>query len=110
MFRGDMVEQGRKLMAMIGAVVARLDRLAGVDGAVQDLGRRHAGYGVADSHYDTVGAALLGRLRAGLGQAWSAEAEQAWATVSSTLADVMKAAAAEVTSSTAVLEHAPGMA
>jgi len=110
MFRGDMVEQGRKLMAMIGAVVARLDRLGEVVGAVQDLGRRHAGYGVADTHYDTVGAALLGTLRAGLGDAWSAEAEQAWATAYTTLADVMKAAAAEVPSSTAVLEHAPGMA
>src|SRR5262249_13763756 len=73
MFLGDIAEQGRKLMAMLGAVVSRLDQLGEVVGAAQDLGRRHAGYGVADSHYDTVGAALLGTLRAGLGEAWSAE-------------------------------------
>ena len=59
LFKGDMVEQGRKLMTMINMVVMRLDNLAPLLGAVEDLGRRHVGYGMTDAHYDTVGRALL---------------------------------------------------
>jgi hemoglobin-like flavoprotein len=98
LFRGDMTEQGRKLMAILGTVVSRLDRLDELVPAVQDLGRRHAGYGVEDEHYDTVGTALLSTLRAGLGDALSREAEEAWAVAYATLAGVMKAAAADVAS------------
>ncbi len=95
LFHGDMTAQGQKLMAMIGTVVSRLDRLGELVPAVQQLGRRHAQYGVADEHYDTVGTALLGTLRAGLGDALSHEAEEAWALAYTTLADVMKQASAE---------------
>jgi hemoglobin-like flavoprotein len=98
LFRGDMTEQGRKLMAILGTVVSCLDRLDALVPAVQDLGRRHAGYGVEDEHYDTGGTALLSTLRAGLGDALSAEAEEAWAVAYATLTGVMKAAAADVAS------------
>jgi hemoglobin-like flavoprotein len=82
-------------MAMIGLVVSRLDRLADLVPAVQQLGRRHAGYGVEEEHYDTVGSALLSTLRLGLGDALSFEAEEAWAVAYTTLAGVMKQAAAD---------------
>src|SRR3954452_16576403 len=59
MFRGDMAEQRRKLMQMLTAAVKGLAHLEQLVPVVQDLGRRHAGYGVEDRHYDTVGAALL---------------------------------------------------
>src|SRR6476646_9374752 len=59
MFRGDMVVQRKKLMQMITAAVKGLDRLDQLVPVVQNLGRRHGGYGVQESHYDTVGAALL---------------------------------------------------
>ena len=94
LFRGDMTEQGRKLMAMLGAVVSQLDRLDELVPAVQQLGRRHAGYGVEDAHYETVGKALLSTLRAGLGDALSSEAEEAWAVAYTTLAGVMMRASA----------------
>jgi hemoglobin-like flavoprotein len=100
-FRGDMTEQGRKLMAMIGTVVSRLDRLGEIVPAVQQLGRRHAQYGVEDEHYDTVGTALLSTLRAGLGDALSREAEEAWAVAYTTLAGVMKQASAEASTAPA---------
>ena len=90
-----MADQGRKLMAMLGVVVSHLDRLGDLVPAVEDLGRRHSRYGVQDAHYDTVGAALLSTLRAGLGDALSPEAEEAWAVAYATLADVMKRASAE---------------
>src|SRR3546814_1935381 len=59
LFKGDIKEQGRKLMATIGLAVSSLDRLPQLVPVVQDLGRKHAGYGVRDDHYDAVGAALL---------------------------------------------------
>ena len=46
LFKGDMAEQGRKLMSMIGVAVANLGKLDVILPAVRDLGRRHAGYGV----------------------------------------------------------------
>src|SRR6266516_2586192 len=61
--------------------------------AVQALGRRHAGYGVRAEHYESVGVALLWTLEQGLGEAFSEEAREAWATAYGTLASVMIGAA-----------------
>jgi hemoglobin-like flavoprotein len=95
MFRGDMAEQRRKLMQMITAAVKGLDRLDQLVPVVQDLGRRHAGYGVMDAHYETVGAALLWTLEKGLGDAFTLEVRDAWATVYGVLATTMQQAARE---------------
>jgi hemoglobin-like flavoprotein len=95
LFSGDMVEQGKKLMKMINTAVNGLDRLGEIVPAVQQLGVRHVSYGVKDEHYDTVGAALLWTLEAGLGDAFTEETKDAWATVYGILADTMKAAATE---------------
>ena len=95
MFKGDMAEQRRKLMQMLTAAVKGLDRLEQLVPVVEDLGRRHAGYGVADAHYDTVGAALLWTLEKGLGQAFTPEVQDAWVAVYGLLAGTMKNAAKE---------------
>lgn len=93
LFKGDIKEQGRKLMATIGLAVSSLDRLPQLVPVVQDLGRRHAGYGVRDEHYDTVGAALLWTLEQGLGPDFTPETKAAWTEVYGILAGVMKEAA-----------------
>jgi hemoglobin-like flavoprotein len=95
MFRGDMAEQRRKLMQMLTAAVKGLDRLEQLVPVVEDLGRRHATYGVEDRHYDTVGSALLWTLEKGLGDAFTPETKQAWTTVYGLLATTMKTAARE---------------
>jgi len=95
MFRGDMAEQRRKLMNMIGAAVRGLDRLEQLVPVVQDLGRKHVGYGVEDRHYDTVGAALLWTLEKGLGSGFTPEVKEAWAAVYGLLASTMQNAARE---------------
>lgn len=89
LFRGDMVEQGRKLMAMIAMVVASLDKLDRLVPTVRELGARHVTYGVRDEHYATVGAALLWTLEKGLGPAFTAETRQAWTSAYTLLADTM---------------------
>ena len=95
LFKGDMVEQGRKLMQMIGVAVKSLDRLEQVLPAVCALGARHAGYGVREKDYDTVGRALIWALKKGLGDDFTPEVEAAWAEVYAALARLMKAAQAE---------------
>jgi hemoglobin-like flavoprotein len=94
MFKGDMAEQRRKLMQMLSAAVKGLQRLDRLVPVVEDLGRRHAGYGVTDTHYETVGAALLWTLEKGLGRAFTPEMRDAWATVYGLLASTMRNAAA----------------
>jgi hemoglobin-like flavoprotein len=90
LFRGDMKEQGRKLMSMIAFAVKGLSRLEQIVPGVQALGRRHAGYGVKDEHYATVAAALLWTLEQGLGDAFSAEVRGAWTAAYVLLANTMK--------------------
>lgn len=97
LFKGDMKEQGAKLMSMIGTAVNGLDNLDSIVPAVQNLGKNHVGYGVKDSHYDTVGGALLYTLETGLGDDFTPDVKDAWTEVYTTLATVMKDAAKTVT-------------
>lgn len=93
LFQGDLREQGRKLMTVMGTVVSGLRRLEGLLPAVRELGRRHAGYGVTVAHYDTVATALLWTLEQGLGSRFTPEVRAAWTTAYGLLAGAMKAAA-----------------
>jgi hemoglobin-like flavoprotein len=95
LFRGDMAEQGRKLMTMIATAVSALERLDAIVPAVRALGIRHAGYQIADEHYATVGAALLWTLEKGLGPEFTSEVRTAWITTYSLLANTMMEAARE---------------
>jgi len=95
LFKGDMTEQGRKLMAMINTAVNGLDKLEAIVPAVEKLGERHVDYGVKDKDYDTVGGALLWTLEAGLGDAFTPEVKEAWTVVYTVLANTMKTAAAK---------------
>ena len=92
LFKGDMKEQGRKLMHMIGLAVRGLHRLETLVPAIQGLGTRHVGYGVKNEHYDTVGAALLWTLEQGLGRDFTPEVKEAWAEAYHLLTSVMQEA------------------
>jgi len=93
MFTSDMTVQGEKLMRMIGIAVDHLDKLDEIVPAVQELGVKHLDYGVRNSHYDTVGTALLWTLEQGLGEAFTPDVRKAWTEVYTLLASTMKAAA-----------------
>ena len=96
LFKGDMTQQGEKLMSMITVAVKALNRLDDVVPAIQSMGRRHAGYKVETAHYDTVGAALLWTLGQGLGDGFTSEVEEAWTVVYGILSTTMIDAANEV--------------
>lgn len=95
MFKGDITEQGKKLMTMIGAAVRGLDDLGELTPVVKGLGKRHVGYNVKDEHYATVGEALIWTLEQGLGDMFTDDVKEAWSVVYTTLADLMKGAAQE---------------
>ena len=96
LFKGDMKEQGKKLMTMIGVAVNGLNNLEAIVPAVQNLGKNHVKYGVKGEHYDTVGGALLYTLETGLGADFTPEVKAAWTDVYGLLATTMKDAAATV--------------
>ena len=89
----NLVEQRRKLIHALTAVVQGLDHLDALVPTLEDLGRRHAQYGVKDRQYDTVGAALLWTLEKGLGSGWTPEVRAAWSSAYALVADVMRRAA-----------------
>jgi hemoglobin-like flavoprotein len=78
LFRGDIEEQGRKLMAMLAAVVNGLGDLETILPAASALAKRHIDYGVKATDYEAVGAALLWTLQRGLGSEWTPEIAAAW--------------------------------
>ena len=90
LFKGNLTEQGRKLMQMLGLAINSLDRLDQLLPVVRSLGARHVTYGVRDRDYNTVGQALLWTLQKGLGPAFTPDVEAAWSNVYATLASAMQ--------------------
>ena len=94
LFPSDLTEQKKKLIQMLATAVTNLHQVEKIIPAVEDLGRRHAGYGVTAKHYEPVGAALLWTLEQGLGPDFSPPVKAAWTETYMTLAGVMQKAAA----------------
>ena len=103
LFRGNMKEQGRKLMQVIGYAVESLERIDEIIPQVRALGARHAGYGVEERDYETVGTALLWTLEKALSREFTAETKEAWAAVYGLLAQTMKDASRRSSENTAVV-------
>lgn len=102
LFKTDIREQGGKLMQMIAFAVEALDRLDEIMPAVRALGARHAGYGVEDQHYESVGAALLWTLDKALDEDFTPEIREAWGAVYNLLAETMKDAGRQSGESSAI--------
>lgn len=93
LFKGDMKEQGRKLMDILKVAVNGLDNLDKIVPMVKVLGQRHAEFGVQDAHYATVAQALLWTLEQGLKDDFTPEVKDAWTNVYTLLAETMIGAA-----------------
>lgn len=93
MFKSDLGHQGERLMAMIGAAVGLLDQPQRLMPVLHALGARHAGYGVREPHYATVGQALIKTLSQGLGDAFTPEVAEAWAAMYGVVSREMQRAA-----------------
>lgn len=96
LFKGDIKEQGKKLMATLGVAVSGLTNLETIIPTVQKLGADHAGFGVKEKDYMTVAKALLWTLEQGLGDAFTPDVKAAWTEAYMTLSGVMIDAAKDV--------------
>jgi hemoglobin-like flavoprotein len=93
LFRGDMSTQGKKLMSMIAITVGMLHRVELIVPQIQDLGVRHARYGVQEEHYATVADAWFWTLEKALGPEFTPAVREAWSAVFSLIAHTMIEAA-----------------
>lgn len=93
LFKSDLSEQGRKLMATLGVVVKGLDAPENILPVAGELAKRHVSYGVRPEHYALVGEALLITLNIGLGDDFTHETRDAWAAAYGIVSDHMIGAA-----------------
>lgn len=90
MFKGDMKDQGKKLMSTLKIAVKSLDNLDALIPVIENLAAKHIDYGVTVDDYTPVGNALIYTLKTGLGEAFTPELREAWIEVYTTLANVMR--------------------
>ena len=81
------------LMNMIAAAVKGLDRLEELTPVLQDLGRRHRGYGVSIEHYAPVEECLLHTVRTMMGADFNLDVQLAWTRIYNFIAQTMIEAA-----------------
>ncbi len=93
LFNRDLGGQYDKFIQMLLWVVANLHRVETILPAVEDLGRRHAGYDIEPHHFDRVGEALIWTLNAGLGPEFTPDVREAWIAAYGVLAATMVKAA-----------------
>ena len=78
LFRGDLEGLKTKLLSMLATIVGAADRPEIFDSVVEDLGRRHALFGVTPAQYSAVGEALIWSLGEALGPALTRSRRDAW--------------------------------
>ena len=103
LFKNDMKEQGRKLMQVLSYAVESLEHIDEFIPQVQALGARHAGYGVEDRDYETVGTALLWTFEKALSRDFTPQMKEAWTAVYNLLAQTMKDGSRQMPENAAVV-------
>ena len=83
-------------MAMLGALIAMLERRGALETELKAMGARHAGYGVEERHYETVSRALLCMLEEVLADEFTPAVQEAWTLLYAQVESLMKLGAAEV--------------
>ncbi len=91
MFTGDIGQQGKKLMDMVGAAVEGMENWKALEPALKELGRRHVGYGVKREHYGVVAEAMVWAIGQALEHGADREVKQAWGALLGEVAGAMLA-------------------
>jgi len=89
LFPDDLIAQKKKFITMLSAMVLHLNEFEKIAPVVEDLGMRHANYGVIAKHYEPFGAALLWTLGECLGVDFTPPVRTAWTEAYKTLAGIM---------------------
>ncbi len=94
LFPVNMAVQRSRLLRALVHVVRLVDRPDELDPFLDQLGRDHRKFGVVDEHYDALGHALLGALRAFSGADWTPGVDEAWTQAFALIAARMRVGAA----------------
>ncbi len=89
LFKGDMTDQGAKLMKTLALAVNSLRDLDAVAPALKDLAARHVTYGVTPAMYTPVGEALIDTLASSLDEAFDDPTREAWVQAYTVMAQMM---------------------
>ena len=90
LFPDDMTEQRRKFALALDLAVNNLRRPEKLSAALLELGRKHAGFGVKNEHFDVVGSTLLSAIEEFDRDGWSPGTAEAWADAWAQIALVMR--------------------
>ena len=88
-FKGNLKDQGSKLMTMIDVAVQGIDRLDTLKDSLRQAGKRHREYGVKREDFPKVAESLLWTLKKGLGDDYTDEVEEAWSATYQHVAAIM---------------------
>ncbi|MDA0351722.1 MAG: chemotaxis protein CheW [Chloroflexi bacterium] len=94
--RTNMSAQRGKLLSALATVIASLRSPEALVPHLQEMGRRHVGYGAVPAHYEAVGTVLIETIGEIAGDLWSNELRDVWSDAITLVASVMIDAAAEV--------------
>jgi len=78
LFLTNIRDQAQKFAQMFELLVISLNDIEKIIPSLKALGRRHANYGINDSHYGIVGGALIRTLDKSLGNDFTEEVKNAW--------------------------------
>lgn len=78
---GNMMEQGRKLMSVVGQTIEALERPQAIVAILHPLSARPLGPGTKEEHYFIIGTACLWTLEKALGPEFTPAVRTAWMTV-----------------------------
>jgi len=82
-------KQSKMLLASIKLVIANLDNPGKLVPALQEMGKRHKGYGAVPEHYGAVAETLLDVMKEFAGKAWTKKVHQAWSDALNLVAETM---------------------
>jgi len=89
LFTTDMGVQRIKFMRELEEIIRTIGNFDVFLAQLEDLGARHAGYGVRPIHYRTFADCLLAALAAAEGDRWSPQLEAAWSSAHDLVAEAM---------------------
>lgn len=89
MFRSDMASQQSKFLGTLVMVVEHLRDPGRVTAVLQELGRKHEGYGALPEHYPIVCSLLIESMAANLGPAWNEQLQSEWSQALGLVSQIM---------------------
>ena len=89
LFPEDLRDQKKKLVGALNLMVESLGDAERLVPILEDMGRKHKGYGVVDDHFVPVSDALVWMLEESLGADFTEEVRHAWTALYSAVASIM---------------------